>query len=136
MTLSIRQVSIYDPFLQQARGLALPVIPDWTSYNVLWDNGSLVILGVFDGDLLVGFSFLLGTVNLAKRNEMIVTVPLFFIKEECRNAATWKALLAKGEEIAKKGGASRIVIQSPQEYVPLLLDQGYPVLESVCVKEL
>ncbi|MEX3630325.1 MAG: GNAT family N-acetyltransferase [Burkholderia sp.] len=89
--------------------------PDLEGYKRLEANGVLHALGVFYGEMVVGFAGLLVTPVLHFQGRLIGTVESLFVASGYRAGGTGTALLRAVEDRARDLGAVGLYITSPAD---------------------
>lgn len=89
--------------------------PDLEGYKRLEANGVLHVLGVFYGDMVVGFAGLLVTPVLHFQGRLIGTLESLFVSPGYRAGGTGTALLRAVEDLARSRGAVGLYVTSPAD---------------------
>lgn len=101
--------------------------PDLDGYRHLEANGVLHALGVFHGEMVVGFAGLLVTPVLHSQGRLIGTVESLFVSSGYRAGGTGTALLRAVEDRARDLGAVGLYVSGPANgrVVAILPRSGY-----------
>jgi GNAT superfamily N-acetyltransferase len=90
----------------------LPIEENLDLYGKLNEHGSMITLGVFDDDFVVGYANLLLSPNL-HYSKTTASTESFFVKSNYRNTGAGKKLLKEMELIAKENGAVAFMVSAP-----------------------
>lgn len=87
--------------------------PDRAAYEHLESSGLIRPIGLFVGDLLVGWCIVLVTPVLHFAGKMIASTETLFISKAHRAGGTGRMLIKAAEEVAASVGVSGLYISAP-----------------------
>lgn len=111
--------------------------PNWETYVAMEDAGILHVIGVFNGDTIVGFASVLIT-ELPHYSRVVATTESFYVDLNHRKSGTGQSLLRVIEALAIDLGASTLLVSAPHNgrLEKLLPHKGYRETNRVFTKAL
>ncbi len=107
--------ALLDAYVQESALSVMPEpIPDWESYTSIEESGGLIVHGVYEEDILVGFMVVM-LCYAAQYSATIGNTMALFVLPEYRKFGTGKKLVDSVAEAASRRGATALAIGAPSE---------------------
>jgi GNAT superfamily N-acetyltransferase len=110
--------------------------PDYDAYKTLCSSGFMRIITARDGGKLVGYCIVIIKHHLHYRDSLTAIDDIFYVDKEYRKGLTGVKLFIKTEEILKKYGVQRVIMNTKLHHdVGAIFDRlGYKETERVFTK--
>jgi len=94
--------------------------PDRKKYKQLQELNIINNIVVYDGNVVVGYSFLIVQPNLHYSENVFAHVDIIYVSKEYRKSSIGARLLVATEQLAKDLGAS-VITHHAKPYVPMII---------------
>lgn len=127
----------YHELVPPARRPDMRLDPDWQAYEALSRVGKLVVLLVWDGPRLVGYSVNHVTTHLHYREYVYAINDVLFVTESMRGAGIYTALAQRTKQALKERGCHRVNWHAkPGTPLDRILGRHATLFESIYTEEL
>lgn len=105
----------------------MKLAPDWDRYNQLNNDGKLVIIIAYDGDVIAGYSVFFLNEHIHYKNNIIANNDVLFLAPEYRLGMTGIKLIKYSEMILTTMDVSKVIwhVKMAKDFRKLLHRMGY-----------
>ena len=97
----------------QERSMAAPSSLDPSVFSQLWEAGSAVIIGAWDGAEMIGCRVVVKAPNLLNPAVVVASSPITFVRPDRRRQGVGTQLLVQGDLVLKAAGVSVSIVLAP-----------------------
>ena len=111
--------------------------PDWARYNALDDQGLLIMTGVFDGALCVGYEMCFMQPHIHYKDTVVAWSDVLLVRKAYRDTSAGGRLMLATAAACKARGAHKLLRHAkPGTALDLMLASRKPPFEHVYAQEL